>query len=953
MKLKGQARVWWQSVEEHLHRLRQPPITDWEEMKLKLQEKYLPIDYEEALFEEMLLLKQGNLSVDEFTNKFHELSIRSHVSETDRQTIARYKASLREEIKKELLTVRLVSVEEAYQLALRVEQQQRSISIRRTFQGWGNLPPRGPTTTRPTSSGLERFPNKAGIQTDRNTVEREDMKGKAVASNRPEKGKEECYRCGGRGHYAVVCPTRDQKFTMICEEMESQTEPEALPSTTAMQEDHNTEVLEEVLECSNLPLCVIRRVLAGQKKQELEGEDWLRNNIFHTQVEHKGRALNLIIDNGSGMNIISKEAVRKLQLPVEEHPHLYKLSWVDNTSIPVKHRCSLSFSLGRMYEDTLWCDVIPMHACHVLLGRPWLYDRRVMYDRFANTYTFFCKGRKITLKPMKIQDFQTPAEESQVLSMRQFSMACQERRVVFALVAKPVTEVPSRSWPTEIQTILGEFADLVPEELPQSLPPMRDIQHAIDLIPGASLPNLPAYRMNPEEHHEMQRQIQELLDKGFIRKSLSPCAVPALLTPKKYGSWQMCVDSRAINKITVKYRFPIPRLDDLLDVLHGSQVFSKIDLRSGYHQIRIRPGDEWKTAFKTRAGLFEWLVMPFDLTNAPSTFMRVMTQILQPFIDKFVVVYFNDILIFSRDFSEHLQHIRQVMEVLRFESHFINLKKCTFAQESVVFLGFIISAQGISVDSSKIQAITDWPTPTNVHDVRSFHGLGSFYCRFIRDFSAIMAPITECTKVGPFSWSPASQQAFKVIKSKLTETPVLKLLDFTQPFKVACDASHVGIGGVLSQQRHHIAYFSEKLNETRRRYPAYDLELYAIVQSLKYWWHYLIHREFVLYTDHDSLWHIHSQKKLNTRHARWVDYLQQFTFVLRHKAGSKNRVADALSRRAHMLTSLTVRVTGFEELKHCYPNDPDFGLIQATVLTGPSSTHPHYTVQDGYLFFKN
>jgi hypothetical protein len=263
----------------------------------------------------------------------------------------------------------------------------------------------------------------------------------------------------------------------------------------------------------------------------------------------------------------------------------------------------------------------------------------------------------------------------------------------------------------------------------------------------------------------------------------------------------MCVDSRAINKITVKYRFPIPRLDDMLDVLYGSQVFSKIDLRSGYHQIRIRPGDEWKTAFKTRAGLFEWLVMPFGLTNAPSTFMRVMTQVLRPFIDKFVVVYFDDILIFSRDHTEHLIHLRQVLDVLRFESLFIHHKKCLFAQSSVMFLGFFISAQGISVDSAKVKAITEWPTPANVHDVRSFHGLASFYRRFIQNFSAIMAPITECTKTGPFTWTTAAQRAFEIIKGKLTEAPVLKLPDFTQPFEVTCDASHVGVGGVLSQQR--------------------------------------------------------------------------------------------------------------------------------------------------------
>jgi hypothetical protein len=331
----------------------------------------------------------------------------------------------------------------------------------------------------------------------------------------------------------VVCPTKDQKFTLMCGENKPQDDTEETHPAAAMQEDHSADIPEEILECSNLPLCVIRRVLAGQKKQELEEDDWLRSNIFHTRVEHKGRALNLIIDNGSGMNVISKEIVHKLHLPVEKHPQPYKLSWVDDTSIPVKHRCSLTFSLGKVYEDTLWCDVIPMQACHVLLGRPWLYDRRVMYDGFANTYTFLCKGRKIVLKPMKIQDFSTPSEGNRILSLRQFSMACQERSVIFAVIVKPANEEPANPWPVEVQNLLGEFADLTPEELPQSLPPMRDIQHAIDLVPGASLPNLPIYRMSPEEHCEMQRQIQELLNRGFIRESLSPCAVPALLTPKK------------------------------------------------------------------------------------------------------------------------------------------------------------------------------------------------------------------------------------------------------------------------------------------------------------------------------------------------------------------------------------------------------------------------------------
>jgi len=412
--------------------------------------------------------------------------------------------------------------------------------------------------------------------------------------------------------------------------------------------------------------------------------------------------------------------------------------------------------------------------------------------------------------------------------------------------------------PTELHQLLEEFSDLAPEELPKELPPLRSIQHAMDFVPGLVLPDLPAYRMSPKENKELQRQVQDLLDRGFIRESLSPCAMPVLLTPKKDGSWRMCVDSRAINKITVKYRFPIPRLDDMLDVLHGSTMFSKIDLRSGYHQIRILPGDEWKTAFKTRDGLFEWLVMPFGLTNAPSTFMRVMNQVLKPFIDKFVVVYFDDILVFRRSLHEHLDHLRQVFCTLRFESFFINLKKCSFAQNSVVFLGFIVSANGVSADPEKVRAILDWPPPNNIHETRSFHGLASFYRRFVKGFSSIMAPITECTKKGSFIWTIAAQRAFDAIKKCLTEAPILQLPNFDSSFEVACDASQLGIGGVLSQNGHPIAFYSEKLNEAKRRYSTYDLEFYAVVQTLKHWRHYLIHREFIIFSDHDSLRHLNS-----------------------------------------------------------------------------------------------
>lgn len=507
------------------------------------------------------------------------------------------------------------------------------------------------------------------------------------------------------------------------------------------------------------------------------------------------------------------------------------------------------------------------------------------------------------------------------------------------------------SLPLSIVSLLQEFKDVFPEDVPSGLPPFRGIEHQIDFIPGATIPNRPAYRSNPEETKELQRQVAELMEKGYIRESLSPCAVPVLLVPKKDGSWRMCVDCRAINKITVKYRHPIPRLDDMLDELSGAKLFSKIDLKSGYHQIRMREGDEWKTAFKTKYGLYEWLVMPFGLTNAPSTFMRLMNHVLRSFIGRFCVVYFDDILIYSKSLTEHLEHLHAILKVLRKEVLYANLKKCNFCTDKVVFLGFVVSANGLEVDQEKIKAIQEWPRPNNISQVRSFHGLASFYRRFVPNFSTLAAPLTGIIKKNsPFIWSDEQESAFVKIKDCLTNAPLLCLPNFNKIFEVECDASGIGIGAVLTQDGRPVAYFSEKLNGATLNYPTYDKEMYALIRALETWQHYLWPKEFVIHTDHEALKHLRGQTKLNKRHAKWVEFLESFPYVIKYKQGKENIVADALSRRYALLNYLDVKLLGFAYLKELYADDSDFGEVYKLCVQG---AYDRYYQQDGFLFREN
>ena len=599
----------------------------------------------------------------------------------------------------------------------------------------------------------------------------------------------------------------------------------------------------------------------------------------------------------------------------------------------------------------------------MLLGRPWLFDRDVAQFGRTNRCSFYFGGGKHVWQPFLPPNRDLATEEATptprdppgqflgVVSGRQFLKGVDADAPVWAIQLRvKSTSKGSTGYPDFLQ----EFADVFPAEAPDSLPPNRAVQHFIDFIPGASLPNLPHYRLSPTQSAELQRQVEDLLRHGLIRESQSPCAVPALLAPKKDGTWRLCVDCRAINRITVRYRFPIPRIDDLLDQLAGAAIFSKLDLQNGYHQVRIREGDEWKTAFKTGEGLYEWLVMPFGLSNAPSTFMRLMNEVLRAYAGKFLVVYFDDILVYSRSLEEHRLHLWAVCATLQKAKLFANLTKCSFLNTSVPFFGFIISSAGVSVDPAKTAAIRDWPVPQSLFELRSFHGLAQFYRRFVRNFSSHAAPLTDLFRQTSFSWNPEAERAFHQLKLALTTAPVLRLPDFDKLFDVAADASGVGIGAVLSQESHPVSYFSEKLSEAKLRYSNYDRELYAVVQSLRFWRHYLLHNDFTLYSDHDALRFLHSQKKLSSRHAKWSEVLQEFTFSLRHRPGRDNKVADALSRRQHTLQLSQAAITGFDRLPLIYMDCPDFREVwQKAQSTNANLSFEEYCVEAGFLFFRD
>ena len=606
--------------------------------------------------------------------------------------------------------------------------------------------------------------------------------------------------------------------------------------------------------------------------------------------------LHILMDSGSTHNFLDLYTAKKLGCRFTSTCPL-QVSVAGGTKLVSQYMVSgFQFSIHGV-KFTTDVMLLPLGGCELVLGVQWLSTLETIQWNFKKLHMqFVYEGRKVVLRGTNqselawLEGKRLPKllnQQSQISSM-----CCLGQTATLHLMksdgndASPMNE--------KLQELLKEFDDVF--EIPKELPPHRNFDHQIPLKEENVTVNIRPYRYPPAQKDTIETMVKELLDSGVIRPSNSPFSSPIVMVKKKDGSWRMCIDYRHLNKHTVKDKFPIPVIEELIDELQGAQVFSKLDLRSGYHQVRMCEKDVYKTAFRSHEGHYEFVVMPFGLTNAPSTFQALMNSVFKPFLRRFTLVFFDDILVYSPSLVTHLAHLRMVLQVMRENTLFAKKSKCVFGTEQIEYLGHVISAQGVSTDSSKISAMKEWPTPTTLKQLRGFLGLTGYYRRFIKGYADISKPLTVLLKKNAFQWNSAAQQAFEHLKQAMVNSPVLALPNFDEEFVIETDASGFGVGAVLQQKGHPIAYLSKTLAPKHQSLSTYEKELLAVVLALQKWRGYLLDKHFKIRIDHFSLKYVLDQRITTPFQSKWLPKLLGFDYEIEYKKGSENVAADALSR---------------------------------------------------------
>ncbi|CAI7748474.1 unnamed protein product [Closterium sp. NIES-53] len=599
-------------------------------------------------------------------------------------------------------------------------------------------------------------------------------------------------------------------------------------------------------------------------QQESEGAIVLRGQIH-------GKEVKMLLDSGASSNFISSQLAHELKLPVQSGTVESSVCMVDGVVrscgpelYPVS--CNIGEFHGKISFQQIWLD-----SHDIILGRNWLATVSPQVDWRTREVKVLFGGRSVCLPVVQQQEEMT----LQLISAKQFGKAIRGEEAVFlGLITEVQPTSPEAAIPTVsashedkeltwgVEKLLEKFSGVFPKDLPAGLPPKRAADHRIELIPGSTPPVRPTYKMSAVELKELKKQLEELLAKEFIQPSSSPYASPVLFVRKKDGSLRMCVDYHGLNKITMKNWYPLPRIDELFEQVGEARYFSKLDLRSGYHQVRIQ-------------------MLPFGLTNAPATFQGMMQSIFSDFIDKFLVIFIDDLLVYSRTHEEHLKHLELVLARLSEHILYAKRSKCEFAETKLSFLGHVISYGKLEVDNSKVAVLKQWKQPSTVKEVQAFSGLANYYRRFVKGFAAVAAPLTDLLrKDSSFSWGPLQQQDFEQLKTCLTSPPALAVPNPELPYFIWCDASDVALGAILFQEQEAglqpIAFESRKLTAAERAYPIHEREALAVVHALKKWRCYVEMQPVTVFTDHRTLEYLKTQSQITPRQARWVQFLEQY-----------------------------------------------------------------------------
>ena len=682
----------------------------------------------------------------------------------------------------------------------------------------------------------------------------------------------------------------------------------------------------------------IHSMSGGKGKVEKVGGE--KKGLILVKGEMMGVEATFMADCGASNNFISQDMVDRRKMDLQPNDCYVLLA--DGTANKSKGDVVGGYHLwtegggpepagksngGFASEDRFVATPLKKGTCDVILGLPWLRRHNPTIDWKEGTIKFQEEGGTIRWDgplgkvPRLYTMMTTLGAGEQPAVPNLYSMLATSLILNALITNSKATSVARTAIHTQgdrrFKDLIRQYQQVFPSDLPAGLPPVRGgVEHTIELVKGSAPRGRPIYRMSPAELEELKKQLDDMLKKGFISPSKSPYAAPVMLVPKADGTKRLVVDFRKLNEDTIKNRYALPLVDELFDQVQGAQYFSKIDLRTGFYQIPLKEEDRSKTGFNTRYGLYQYNVLPMGLTNAPATFMHLMNHTFRDFLDEFVLVFLDDIIIYSKNANDHLLHVRQVLQRLKDHKLYAKLSKCTFFQTEVEFLGHRLGAEGLKVMPEKVTSVASWPTPTSVKEVRSFLGLAGYYRRFVKQFSKIASPLTELTKDRvKFRWGKEEQEAMDRLKESLSAAPVLVLPDPKLPFVLTTDASGYATGAVLQQDHgkgmQPIGFLSRKLGKAELNWATHEQELLAIMHATAHWRHLLSGKKFTVETDHNSLRFFMTQPSLTGRQIRWQQKLAEFDFDIKYIKGCTNVVADAWSRRADHIKGLDQEDTGF------------------------------------------